>query len=233
MIRTKLIVAWLAFAAAGLYLPGAATPLAAPQWPQAPPPKLSRRPGAIKPTWHSGPATTPPQTEVVLPPRDVPPPAKSQILGGQAEGKKAATEKPAGATSADPGWRRFSPSDRVPASAPNAVLRDDSDAAIPETQRIRVELERLRDDAGARRAFYDELRLTLEQVRTGQEDRDSQNPASPRPGIPQPPANSPKPPATDKPEESSPARPRLVQASLNWYVNSVESYAGYFARYQT
>ena len=168
MIRAKLIVAWLAFAAAGLYLSGVATPLAAPQGPQAPPPKLSRRPGAIKRTWHSGPATTPPQTEVVLPPRDVPPPAKSQILGGQAEGEKAACEKPAGATSADSGLRPSSPSARVPAIAPNAVLRDDSDAAIPETQRIRVELERLRNDVGARRAFYDELRRTVEQARAGQ-----------------------------------------------------------------
>ena len=169
MIRTKLIVAWLAFAGAGLYLTGAATPLAAPQGSQAPPPKLSRRPGAIKRTWHSGPATTPPQTEVVLPPREVPPPAKSQMLGGQAEGKEAASEKPAGATSADSGLRPSSPSARVPAIAPNALLGDDSNAAIPETQRIRVELERLRDDAGARRAFYDELRRTVEQVRAGQQ----------------------------------------------------------------
>jgi hypothetical protein len=56
----------------------------------------------------------------------------------------------------------------VPAIAPNAVLRDDSDAAIPETQRIRVELERLRNDVGARRTFYDELRCTVEQARAGQ-----------------------------------------------------------------
>ena len=167
MIRTKLIVAWLAFAGCELYFLGAATPPAAPEGPQAPTPKLSRRPGPIKRTWHSGPATTPPQTEAVLPPRDVPPPAKSQILGGQAEEKKAASEKLVGATSADSGLRPSSPSARVPAIAPNAVLRDDSDAAIPETQRIRVELERLRNDAGARRAFYDELRRAVEQVRAG------------------------------------------------------------------
>jgi len=170
MIRTKLIVAWLAFAGGGLCFLGAATPPAAPEGPQAPTPKLSRRPGPIKRTWHSGPATTPPQTEAVLPPRDVPPPAKVQILAGQAEGGKPASEKPAGATSADSGFltRPSSPSARGLASAPNPVLRDDSDAAIPETQRIRVALERLRDDAVARRAFYDELRRTIEQVRAGQ-----------------------------------------------------------------
>jgi len=172
MIRPKLIVAWLAFAGAGLYLLGAATPLAAPQGPQAPPPKLSRRPGPIKRTWHSSPATTPPQTEVVLPPRDVPPPAKSQMLVGQAEEKKPAGDKPAGATSTDSGFltRPSSPSARVPASTPNAVQRDDSNAPIAETQRIRVELERLRDDAGTRRAFYDDLRRTVERVRAGQRD---------------------------------------------------------------
>jgi hypothetical protein len=91
------------------------------------------------------------------------------MLGGQAEGKEAASEKPAGATSADSGLRPSSPSARVPAIAPNALLGDDSNAAIPETQRIRVELERLRDDAGARRAFYDELRRTVEQVHAGQQ----------------------------------------------------------------
>ena len=170
MIRTKLIVTWLAFAGAGIFPLGAATPLAAPRGPQAPPPKLSRRPGPIKRTWHSGPATTPPQTEVVLPPRDVPPPAKSHILGGQAEEKKPASGNPAGATSADLGLQPSSPSARVPASLPHAVLRDDSNAPITETQHIRVELERLRDDAGARRAFYDELRRTVEQVRAGQRD---------------------------------------------------------------
>ena len=172
MIRTKRIVVWLAFAGTGLYLLGAATPLAAPQGPKAPPPKLSRRPGPIKPTWHSGPATTPPQTEVVLAPRDVPPPAKSQILGGKAEEKKSAGENPAGATSADSGslTRPSSPSARVPASAPKGVLRDDPNAPIAETQHIRVELGRLRDDAGARRAFYDELRRTVEKVRAGQRD---------------------------------------------------------------
>jgi hypothetical protein len=56
----------------------------------------------------------------------------------------------------------------VPAIAPNAVLRGDSNAPIAETQRIRVELEHVRDDAGARRAFYEELRRTVEQVRAGQ-----------------------------------------------------------------
>ena len=86
-----------------------------------------------------------------------------------------AGENPAGATSADSGslTRPFSPSARVPASAPKSGFRDDPNAPIAETQHIRVELGRLRDDAGARRAFYDELRRTVEQVRAGQRDKAS------------------------------------------------------------
>ena len=58
------------------------------------------------------------------------------------------------------------------ASTPKVVLRDDSNAPTPETQRIRDELNRLRDDAGVRRAFYDELRRTVERVRASQRDQD-------------------------------------------------------------
>ena len=39
--------------------------------------------------------------------------------------------------------------------------------AEPEPERIHDEFARLRDDAGARRAFYDGLRYTVEQVRAG------------------------------------------------------------------
>src|SRR5208283_5715726 len=101
MTRVRLINAstWLAFAAAGLCLVGAATLLAAPQkGSTARPPTLSRRARSTKPTWHSGPATTPPQTEVVLPPREAPPPAKSPLLGSQVGGKKPTVTKPWAAT---------------------------------------------------------------------------------------------------------------------------------------
>ncbi len=48
----------------------------------------------------------------------------------------------------------------------------------PEAQRIQNELSRLRDDAGARSTFYDELRRTVEHVRAGTPDEDTKAPAS-------------------------------------------------------
>ena len=175
MTRTRLIDAWVALAGAGLYLLGTATPVAVTQeGSDARHPKLSRRAGSTKPAWHSGPATTPPQTEVVLPPPEAPPPAKSPLMGGQAEGKKPDVAKPLDVTPAGSGFltRHPSASAHELASTPNAVLRDDSNAPTPEAQRIRDELNRLHDDAGARRAFYDELRHAVEQVRAGQRDED-------------------------------------------------------------
>src|SRR5271157_3394647 len=78
----------LAFAVAGLYLVGIAMPLGAPQeGSNLPPPTLSRRADSTKPAWPSGPASTPPQTEVVRPPSEAPPPAKSPLLGAQEKGK--------------------------------------------------------------------------------------------------------------------------------------------------
>jgi len=65
-----------------------------------------------------------------------------------------------------------------PAPTPNATQRDGSDAPVPEPQRIRNELDHLRNDAGARHAFYDELRRTVEQVRSDRRDEVSQNPRS-------------------------------------------------------
>jgi hypothetical protein len=106
----------------------------------------------------------------------------------------------------------------TPASAhaltptPNANLHEDSNPPDPEAQRIQDELSRLRDDGGARHAFYDELRRTVERVRAGLRDEDSKNP---------PPSHgawhkfrnasgeSPNPPATGEPNESSPAKPNV------------------------
>jgi len=226
MTRVRSIDAWMAFAGAGLCLLGAVTPLAEPQGgSDAPPPKLSRRPSSTKPAWHSGPATTPPQTEVVSPPPDVPPPAKSSPVGGQAEGKKPAVTKPSDVTPAASGLlpRHPSASANEPASTPNAVPRDDPNAPDPEVQRIRVELNRLRDDAGARRAFYDELRRTVERVRAGLPDEGSKNSAAPRPAASPNPGTSGKPanpPPAVEPEVSPPANPRPLQTFLGSRSNS-------------
>jgi hypothetical protein len=177
---------WLAFAAAGLYLLAVAAAVGAPQEGSiARPPKSSKRAHSPKPTWHSGPASTPPETEILLPPPADPPPAKSTLPASQAEAKNQAGTKP---------W----------ATTP---------VAEPEAKRI--ELNRLRDDAVARRAFYDELRGTVEQVRSGRRDEDSKNPPSSHPvwrrfhgasGEP------PNPPPPTKPNE--PANAESPQASL-------------------
>jgi hypothetical protein len=155
----------------------------------------------------------------VLPPSEAPPPANSPLPGAQAEGKKPALSKPWGGTPADSDFltKRSSAAAHGHAPKPNALLHDESNAAEPEAQRIQVELKRLRNDAGARRAFYDELRRTVEQVRAGQRDEDSKDPAAPRPAASQSldtsgePAN---PRATDQPDDSPPANPGAPQASL-------------------
>ena len=67
----------------------------------------------------------------------------------------------------------------------------------------------MRDDAVARRAFYDELRSTVEQVRSERRDEDSKNPPSSRPvwrrfhGASGEPPNL---PPAKGPNESSPAK---------------------------
>ena len=220
MTRTRLSDVWMAFVGAGLCLLSAATSLAEPQQgSDPPPPKLTRRARSTKPTWHSGPATTPPQTEVVPPPPEAPPPAKSPLLQGQAEGKKQAITKPSDVTPAASGFLPGHPSapSNETASTAKAAVHDDPNAPSPEAQRIRVELNRLRDDAGARRAFYDELRRTVDQVRVSKQDEGSQNLVSPPQAAPQSPDNSgknPIPPATNKPDESPPAKPKPLQVFL-------------------
>jgi len=202
MTRVTLIDAWLAFAGAGLCLLSVATPLAASQEEPAPgPPKLSRRATSAKHTWHSGPATTPPQTEMVPLPPEAPPPAKSHLRGEKQDEKRPAVVKP---------------SSSMPASAPETVHQDDSPA--PEAQRIRLELNHLREDSGARRAFYDELRQTVERVRAGQRDDDSQNRSSPGQVAPHSPGASgtaPRTSATDKPDAAPPRNPKAVRALLS------------------
>jgi hypothetical protein len=217
----------LAFAVAGLYLLVISTPLGAPQeGSNLPPPALSRRADSTKPTWPSGPASTPPQTEVVRPPSQAPPPAKSPLLGAQVDGKNPAVTKPRAVTPAGSGFATR----RTPAAAheltptPNANPYNDANPPDPEAQRIRDELSRLRDDAGARGAFYDELRRTVEQVRAGLRDEDSKNPPSSGPAWHRfhgTSGETPNPPAKEGPIESPPANAEPPQASLGRHRGSL------------
>jgi hypothetical protein len=93
--------------------------------------------------------------------------------------------------------------------APNANPHIDSNPPDPEAQRIQDELSRLRDDAGARLAFYDELRRTVEQVRAGLPEEDSKKPPSSHSAwhkFHHASGEVPNPPATEMPNQSSPAK---------------------------
>jgi len=107
----------------------------------------SRSSKAAKPTWHSGPASTPPETEIIPRfPSAVPPMRSIRATTAAA----AASVKPAPKTNAG-----------QPVHLP---------AADPETQRIQDEFARLRQDEAARRAFYNELLSTVDRVRAGARD---------------------------------------------------------------
>jgi hypothetical protein len=173
----------LVAAGAGSLLPGLATLRAAPQ--QGSNELHPLRVGLAeptKPTWHGGPASTPPQPEAVPPPPAVRPPAKSLILGPQKGRIKLASaavgSPPAGSLSKTSTPRA---TDGL-ARALNTKPHDSTDSPAqsqprtqidPEALRIHDELQHLRDDSEARRNFYDDLRRTVERVRAGMSDEDS------------------------------------------------------------
>ena len=127
----------------------------------------------LKRTWHSGPASTPPQTEIVPSPPPLPSPAQPSDLGSEDE-QSAPAPEPQGEAAAPVS---------EPSSAVAAEPAGDATPAVPERVRVRDELKRLRTDADARRAFYDDLRGTVERVRSGTHDQDpSENNSGTRPG---------------------------------------------------
>jgi hypothetical protein len=93
-------------------------------------------------------------------------------------------------------------------------------APDPEARRIQDELERLRDDAGARRAFYDDLLRTVESLCAGRLDEDltGRGSVAPHPNSPasqHTSGESANPPVSNEPNESTPAKPEPPQASLH------------------
>jgi len=169
---------------AGLFFLGAATLRGAPQpGPRARPSAPSRRLKATKPTWHSGPASSPLETEFVPPSPPPAPPVTSPILDSYARRKMSAAANPQAAPSA----RAVRATNGTPAAAvaqastANADQPGYSDSPAPEAQRIQDELKRLHDDREARQAFYDDLRRTVQEVRAAVRGSDSseENAASP------------------------------------------------------
>ena len=210
-VKTITTSIWLVTSCAGLVFLGSATLRGAPQQgPGARPSAHSRRPKATKPTWHSGPASTPLETELVPPAPPPVPPVTSPLLKSDAERKKsaAAVEQ---------------------ASTANEGQPNDSNSSDPEAQRIQDELQRLHDDSEARQAFYDDLRRTVQQVRAAVRSSDSseENTVSPEQNVRPPrPAGTPvhqtsnhdsysRPASEDpKPRKSESADPDNPQASL-------------------
>ncbi len=99
--------------------------------------------------------------------------------------------------------------------------QENSSAPDPEAQRIQNELTRLHDDTEARRAFYDDLRRTVQQVRAGinnNTELDEPKVAAPRrepsssdenPGEPS------YPPSSREPRGDEPKDPDAPRASLD------------------
>jgi hypothetical protein len=138
---------------------------------------------AIKRTWQTGPASMPLQTEVVPPhPASIPP-----IIRGQApatpEGKRAAglagnLSGSALAATRTPAGRRYNEVTQGKQARPSAPYVDPDKKALED-------LRQLREDTDARRAFYENLRRTVQQVRSG--EKVTLRPTSSSPQNPDPP----------------------------------------------
>lgn len=129
----------------------------------------------LKRTWRTGPATTPPDTEVVPPhPSSVPPAIRG--LTFRVAGEKKSGGTPEGKPPADSTLTAKRTS--APPAKPVATtsVKSDLDYVGPE-KRARDEMNCLSTNPKARQAFYDDLRRTVEQVRAGNKDVAEKNPA--------------------------------------------------------
>ena len=128
-----------------------------PSPPPAPSPPNHRR--TKKPTWHNGPATIVPETEVVPPHgSSMPPPVRDVTLSTQGErrtGGKPGSSSTGGTLAKPP----------VAGTEPAANLDN-----IDPQKRALGELNCLRTNADARQSFYAELRRTVQRVRAGRND---------------------------------------------------------------
>lgn len=155
--------------------------------PQARAPVHSSSPSShsktMKRTWRSGPASMPLETEVVPPhPSSAPPTVRPQKLSVQGDQKAKVEEEPV---------RRSSAGQTLEATRTSAAPLKPEVTTVDESRHYRVyvdpekravdELTRLRANPGARQAFYEDLRHTVEKVRAGEKDENEQKPATSRP----------------------------------------------------
>ena len=190
---------------------------------------------ATKPTWHSGPASSPLET-VIVPSHPPPaPPRVSTTLGSYAKRKEPATMNPRAAPSAGSVHATISPAAALVEQAPKAHTDqpDFSSSPDPEAERVQNEFARLRKDAVARRAFYDDLLGTVERVRAGMRDENSPEeklvtfqpaePPSRKTSIE--PVNPPHMPEFNEPQEAPAQKPSVPQSSLGPNGNRVDPVA--------
>jgi len=127
---------------------------------------------AIKRTWRNGPATMPPEVEVLPPHSLFPPSVRSRAINSDAGQKAAAGLKAGVPVGASNPRLAVNPSPAVRAGiAAASAARTGMSLTYPEA-RARDELGCLRSDTTSRRAFYDDLRRSVERVRMGEEDTD-------------------------------------------------------------
>jgi hypothetical protein len=178
MTRVKIITTSIGLIAscAGLVFLGSATLRGAPQaGVRARPSPPSQRLKAMKYTWHSGPASSPLETELVPPSPPAAPPVTSLVLKSHAERKMSATASPAGALPAVPvrATKGIPAAALAQASPTSADQHGAPDSPAPEAQRVQDELKHLHYNSKAREAFYDDLRRTVQEVRAAAGSSDS------------------------------------------------------------
>lgn len=110
--------------------------------------------------------------EMVVPPPP-PPPAtrKSLVLGSRKKSQRSAAPQPQAAERSDSPATSYAITTaayRQTVATSGAGSNSDVSAPDPEAIRIQNELRHIRDNADARRAFYDDLRRTVERVRSGE-----------------------------------------------------------------
>ena len=124
--------------------------------------------------WHNGPASMPPDTEVVPPHgSSSPPPVRAVTQSVQDE--RLGTGKASGPSLAGRGTAAALPK-------PIPTRSEPSDHSFDPATRAQNELNCLRTNSDAREAYYEDLRRTVEEVRTGDKAAaDDKQPAPCRP----------------------------------------------------
>ncbi len=151
-----------------------------------PPPKSAR---TLRRTWKSGPASTPPEEEIVSRRAPFPSPVRplrasveerSTIRPAKNLGERVeATPDPA---VSDASARAKHPTRRgLPGAARSGITAVDASASQPTRPdpdaRARADLACLRDDPKARQAFYDNLLRTADRVRAGEVEPEPRGPS--------------------------------------------------------